>query len=86
MFVRSITIVLVRQGTLQEYVFLEHGAMWAVGALAVILFVSVGVPVPELVTGGIGVVLIAAGWITSLVVSRRSAAREPEPADVGRHE
>ena len=35
MFVRSLTVYLVRQGTLCEYVYLEHGAHWAIGALAV---------------------------------------------------
>jgi len=36
MFVRSLTVYLVRQGTLSEYVYLEHGAHWAIGALAFI--------------------------------------------------
>ena len=35
MFIRSLTVFLVRKGTLSEYVFLEHGALWAIGALAV---------------------------------------------------
>jgi hypothetical protein len=30
MFVRSLTVYLVRQGTLSEYVYLEHGAHWGV--------------------------------------------------------
>ena len=34
MFVRSLTVYLVRQGTLSEYVYLEHGAHWAIGALS----------------------------------------------------
>ena len=41
MFVRSLTVYLVRQGTLAEYVYLEHGAHWAIGALAVILLVTI---------------------------------------------
>ena len=34
LFIRSLTVWLVRQGTLDEYVFLEHGAHYALGALA----------------------------------------------------
>ena len=44
MFVRSLTVFLVRKGTLADYVYLEHGAHWAIGALAVILLVGIGVP------------------------------------------
>ncbi|MEZ5212147.1 DUF475 domain-containing protein [Gordonia sp. (in: high G+C Gram-positive bacteria)] len=70
MFVRSLTVYLVRQGTLSEYVYLEHGAHWAIGALALILFYSIGTEVPELVTGLIGVVLIGAALISSIVRKR----------------
>lgn len=78
MYVRSMTIHLVRAGTLQEYKFLEHGAMWAVGALAVVLLVSIGVEVPEVVTGGLGVALILGGLVSSLVSRRRDAASTAE--------
>ncbi|MDO9456965.1 DUF475 domain-containing protein [Nocardioides sp.] len=57
-YVRSITIYLVHQGTLSEYVFLEHGAHWAIGALALLLFISVGPEIPEVITGLIGVAFI----------------------------
>ncbi|MFD6308027.1 DUF475 domain-containing protein, partial [Streptomyces sp. NPDC060223] len=32
MYVRSLTVYLVRQGTLDDYVYLEHGAHYAIGA------------------------------------------------------
>ncbi|NUL08050.1 DUF475 domain-containing protein, partial [Streptomyces lunaelactis] len=41
MYVRSLTVYLVRQGTLDDYVYLEHGAHYAIGALAVILLVTI---------------------------------------------
>ena len=63
MFVRSMTIFLVRQGTLEEYVFLEHGAHYAIGALGVIMLLSMTFHVPEIVTGLIGVAFI--GWSLS---------------------
>ncbi|TRW86218.1 DUF475 domain-containing protein [Mycolicibacterium sp. 018/SC-01/001] len=76
MFVRSLTIFLVRKGTLSDYVYLEHGAHWAIGALAVILLVSLGVHVNEVLTGLIGVVLIVAALVSSVVRNRRTAADE----------
>ncbi|KJR08128.1 MULTISPECIES: DUF475 domain-containing protein [Gordonia] len=72
MFVRSLTIYLVHRGTLSEYVFLEHGAHWAIGALALLLLYSLGTEVPETVTGLIGLVLILASLATSIVYRRRN--------------
>lgn len=71
MFVRSITIFLVRKGTLNEYVFLDHGAHWAIGALAAILIISIATPIPEVITGLIGVVLIVAALISSVLYKKR---------------
>jgi uncharacterized protein len=87
MFIRSLTVFLVRKGTLSEYVYLEHGALWAIGALAVILLVTIEYEVPELVTGLIGVAFIGAALISSIARNRRAAdkddpTREPEPAAV----
>jgi len=73
MFVRSITVYLVRKGTLAEYVYLEHGAHWAIGALAVILLVSIGVHVDEIITGLVGVAFIGAAFASSIVRNRRHA-------------
>ncbi|HWJ86168.1 MAG TPA: DUF475 domain-containing protein [Cellulomonas sp.] len=73
MFVRSITVFLVRKGTLAEYVYLEHGAHWAIGALALILLVSIGPHVSEIITGLVGVAFIGAAFVTSIVRNRRHA-------------
>ncbi len=82
MFVRSITIYLVRQETLDRYVYLEHGAHWAIGALAVIMLFSIEprFGVPEPVTASVGVVFIGAALSWSVLRNRRSArvsARSP---------
>ncbi|SDB94441.1 DUF475 domain-containing protein [Acinetobacter boissieri] len=59
LFVRSMTIYLVEQGTLDSYIYLEHGAHYAIGALALIMLLSgTGVHVPEIVTGLIGIAFI----------------------------
>ncbi|MEU2033548.1 DUF475 domain-containing protein [Nocardia amamiensis] len=87
MFVRSITVYLVRKGTLSEYVYLEHGAHWAIGALAVILLISIGVHVNELVTGMIGVAFIGAAFLSSIIRNRGADEEEldteREPTPVG---
>ena len=75
MFVRSMTIFLVEKGTLEAYIYLEHGAHYAIGALAVIMLVSgTGVHVPELVTGLIGVAFIVWAVLSSIAHSKREAA------------
>jgi len=66
MYVRSLTVYLVRKGTLDDYVFLEHGAHWAIGALAVLLLVTIGHEIPEVVTGLVGVAFIACAFVWSL--------------------
>jgi len=57
-FVRSMTIHLVRKGTLAQYEFLEHGAFWAIIALGGIMLASAKFHIPETITGLIGAGLI----------------------------
>ena len=73
MYVRSLTVYLVRQGTLDDYVYLEHGAHYAIGALAVILLVTIKFQINEVITGLVGVALIAAAFWSSV---RRNRAIE----------
>ncbi len=80
MFVRSLTVYLVRKGTLSEYVYLEHGAHWAIGALAVILMISIGVHISEFITGLLGVAFIGASFLTSI---RRNRALAADGKEVG---
>ncbi len=74
MFVRSITIYLVEKGTLDEYVFLEHGAHYAIGALALIMLASMKWHIPELLTGLIGIALIALSVWSSIRHQRQLGA------------
>lgn len=76
MFVRSLTLLMVNQGTLSEYRYLEHGAFWAIIALGVIMLVSARWDVPDTLTGLVGAVLI----IASLAWSVRHRRRHPAPA------
>lgn len=74
LYVRSFTIVMVEKGSLDSYIFLEHGAFWAIGLLAIIMFVSITVHVPEALSGGLGLLIIGASFIHSLIYTRRRAA------------
>ena len=74
MYVRSLTVYLVRQGTLDDYVYLEHGAHYAIGALAVLLMVTIQYEINEVVTGLVGVVLIAWSFFSSVRRNRALAA------------
>ena len=75
MFVRSITIYLVQQEALDRYVYLEHGAHWAIGVLAAIMLGSIDerFKVPEAVTASVGVVFIGAALGWSVLRNRRHA-------------
>jgi hypothetical protein len=88
LFVRALTVFLVREGTLNNYVYLEHGAHYAIGALAILLGASVvpslsgfmtGLP-GEIVTGLAGVAIIALAFVLS-VLERRRQLRAPAGAE-----
>jgi uncharacterized protein len=66
MFVRSLTVFLVNKGTLDQYVFLEHGAHYAIGVLAGIMLLSMRYHISEVVTGLAGAVLIALSIFSSI--------------------
>ncbi len=66
MFVRSLTVYLVKKGTLDDYVYLEHGAHYAIGVLAGIMLVSMRYHISEVVTGLVGAVLIALSVFSSI--------------------
>jgi hypothetical protein len=76
MFVRSMTVMLVEKGTLAQYLYLEHGAFWAIIALALIMLSSVvpGMHIPETVTGLIGATLIGLAFYSSVRLNRAEAA------------
>ncbi len=76
MFVRSMTIFLVEKGTLDEFVYLEHGAHYAIGALALIMLISMKFHVPEVITGLIGVAFIVASVIASINYRKKNSPKQ----------
>lgn len=75
-FVRSMTIDLVKRGTLHKYVYLEHGAHYAIGVLALVMFVGTHVHVPEVFTGTIGLGFILASLYSSVRYNRIRHAKQ----------
>jgi hypothetical protein len=74
LFVRSMTVYLVRQGTLAQYRYLEHGAHWAIGALAVILLLELEFHINEFVTGLLGLTFILAAYTSSIMANKKDSA------------
>jgi len=66
MFVRSLTVFMVKHKSLDTFIYLEHGAHWAIGALAVLLLVGMSVHLNEFITGGVGIAFITAALVSSL--------------------
>lgn len=65
-FVRSMTVCLVEQGTLDKYIYLEHGAHYAIGVLALVMLASMTLHIPQLFTATSGLVIILASAWSSL--------------------
>lgn len=74
MFVRSLTIFLVEKGTLDQYIYLEHGAHYAIGALALIMLASIVMHISEVITGFIGLAFIVLSLISSVLSKRTQQA------------
>ena len=71
MFVRSITIYLVEKETLDTYVFLEHGAHYAIGILAFIMLINIKFYIPEALTGLVGISFILFSLYSSIKYNNR---------------
>ena len=63
--------MLVEKKTLKQFLYLEHGAHWAIGALACLMLVSTVKEIPEVVTGGIGLGFIVCALISSILHNKK---------------
>ena len=68
LWIRSLTLFMVRRGTLHTYQYLEHGAHYTILLLSLVLFGGLLVEIPEWIPGLGGVAVIAA----SVIASRRA--------------
>lgn len=81
-WVRSTTVYLVRKETLNVYRYLEHGAHYAIGILAMSLMLSIFWDVPEVLTGLLGITVIALSGVASHRANKEAVgelAQEVEP-------
>jgi len=74
-WVRSLTVYLLRTGTLMKYKYLEHGAHWAILALGIVMIIKLyHIAPPEWVIGSLGLVFIATAVVSSIIEKRRQDA------------
>jgi len=71
MFVRSLTLLLVEKRTLTQYVYLVSGAHFAIISLAIIMFISIFMEVPEIITGSLGLLFVGSSFISSLIENKK---------------
>jgi hypothetical protein len=71
LWVRSLTIFMVRRGTLDSYKYIEHGAHYTIAILAIILLLSIFINVPEVIAG-----LVGLGIIGSSIAASRQARKD----------
>jgi hypothetical protein len=64
-WVRSMTLYMVRHKVLHAYPYIEHGAHYTIGVLALILLLGLFFSIPEAIAGGVGVLIIIASIIAS---------------------
>lgn len=65
-FVRSLTIMFVEKETLSKFMYLEHGAFYAILSLAMIMLLDPFLHIPEWVTGLLGAAIITVSFIWSV--------------------
>jgi len=70
MFVRSLTIYMLRNKTLTEYRYLEHGAHYAILALAIIMLVKIFFHIDEIIVGTVGITFIAIATYHSIKANK----------------
>jgi hypothetical protein len=64
-WVRSMTIFMVRRKTLEQFLYLEHGAHYAVAFLALTMLIGIIYSIPDFVTGLGTIVIIGTSFIAS---------------------
>jgi hypothetical protein len=75
LWVRTMTIYMVRKGTLLQYRYLESGAHWAIACLSAIMFLKLAhIELPEILVGSIGLVFIGAAIISSVRINSQEKA------------
>ncbi|MEI8249846.1 MAG: DUF475 domain-containing protein [Synechococcus sp. ELA057] len=80
LFIRSLTVMITRERTLDKLVYLEHGAHYAIGALGLVMLLQVvlrlrHIHIPEWLTGLIGLLVLLGAFYDSRRQLRRQISR-----------
>ena len=86
LFIRSLTVMITRERTLDRLVYLEHGAHYAIGALGLVMLLQVvlrlhHVHIPEWLTGLIGLLVLLLSFYDSVRQHRRESAQLPNSSN-----
>lgn len=73
-FVRSLTIYFVEKNTIEAFVYLEHGAFYALGVLSILMMLGSFHHISEWITGLSGMFILVMSVIFSIRASRLQAA------------
>jgi hypothetical protein len=78
LFIRSLTVMLSREKALDQLIYLEHGAHYAIGALGLLMLAGIPlaqhqIHVPEWCAGLIGIVLLVIAFWDSMRHQRQKA-------------
>lgn len=76
LWVRSLTLFMVRRRVLHAYRYLEHGAHYTIGVLALVFLAGLFVDIPEAIAGVGGLVIVGASISSSVAASKRQQASE----------
>jgi len=74
LYVRVITIHMLSKGVLSRYLYIEHGAHYAIGILAILMLTSLKVDVPEVVAGLAGLIFVGTAFWHSYLKQSKSPA------------
>ncbi len=82
MFVRSLTILFVEKGVLGRFLYLEHGAFYAILILAAVMFIQAFAHIPEAISGLVGAAVIGFSLWSSVRHNRRRVSQVFEGTSV----
>ncbi|RBQ31476.1 hypothetical protein CRU92_06805 [Arcobacter sp. FW59] len=71
MAVRSLTIYMVEREVVSKYIYLEHGAMWSIGLLALSMLVQIFYHLPPMLITTFAIVPITLAFIHSIYKNRQ---------------
>ena len=74
-FVRGLTLYLVEKKALDQFIFLEHGAFYALGLLSVYMLLDHFFHFSEVVTGLSGAIILTLSILWSIQENRKTTAR-----------